>query len=191
MLNSQRLFFYCADEKGSPGAVRLCRYPLAGAKEIYELQSHAGTISKLSVCYDDNYVFSTGEDGSFVVYEVRDKDCKVKTEILDPSEEFLYAKSKLRTQKALLDELRNKNTEAKEKREKFALQSRLENDRTVAEWNRRIKERSEEAKKVMDKETDEIIKMEQEQARRLAALELEHRSKRESVERDYAEKILL
>jgi hypothetical protein len=45
-----------------------------------------GTISKLAVCYDDNSIFTAGEDGSFVVYEVKDKDCRIKTEILDPAE---------------------------------------------------------------------------------------------------------
>lgn len=43
----------------------------------------------------------------------------------------------------------------------------------------------------MDQQVEEIMRIEQEQQRRLAALELEHKNKRQSVERDYAEKMLL
>lgn len=67
----------------------------------------------------------------------------------------------------------------------------MENNKQIDEWEQRIKERSENEKRRMDVEMDEIVRIEQEQQRRLAALELEHKNKRESVERDYAEKILL
>ena len=97
-----------------PGCIRYCRYPLTGVKEIAEIQSHAGTIAKLAVCYDDNEIFTTGEDGSFVIYDIKDKDCKMKTEILDPAEEFLYSKKKLFDKKLELETLRNKNARAKE-----------------------------------------------------------------------------
>lgn len=35
---------------------------------------------------DDNYVFSVGEEGELIIYEVKEKDLKVKIEFPDYSE---------------------------------------------------------------------------------------------------------
>ena len=86
MLNSHKLFLYCTDEKNLPGTLRFCRFPFTASKELSEIQSHCGKITKLCVCYDDGLIYTAGEDGSLVIYEVKDKEVKIKLEILDSAE---------------------------------------------------------------------------------------------------------
>jgi hypothetical protein len=61
-------------------------------------------------------LFSAGEEGELVCYELRDKESKIKMEMPDLSEEFLYSKAKLIEHKNLLEDLKSKNADAKEKR---------------------------------------------------------------------------
>lgn len=86
---------YCTDEKEQLGAIRYCRYPLNLSKDIYEYQGHRSKITKLAITYDDNYIFSTGEDGSFICYDFKDNNSKTKLEMPDFSEEFYFSKFKL------------------------------------------------------------------------------------------------
>jgi WD40 repeat protein len=93
--NSKKVMIYCTDEKEQLGAIRYCRYPLNLSKDIYEYQGHRSKITKLAITYDDNYIFSTGEDGSFICYDFKDNNSKTKLEMPDFSEEFYFSKFKL------------------------------------------------------------------------------------------------
>ncbi len=42
--------------------------------EFYESKCHEGPVSRLRISYDDCLLFSTGEDGSLVVHDIRDKE---------------------------------------------------------------------------------------------------------------------
>lgn len=86
MLNSHKLFLYTTDDKSLPGSLRFSKYPFSTGKELAEIQSHHGRVTKLCICYDDGLIFTSGEDGSLVIYEVKDKDMKIKLEILDSAE---------------------------------------------------------------------------------------------------------
>ncbi len=101
--NSKKVFMYCTDEKDQPGSIRYCKYPLSLSKEIYEIQSHTKRINQMVISFDDNYIFSVGQEGQFICYEFKDKESKNKVEIPDLSEQFLYSKQKLIGQKKLLD----------------------------------------------------------------------------------------
>lgn len=56
----------------------------------------------------------------------------------------------------------------------------------ITELQEKIKERASYEKARMDKEVEEITRIEQDQQRKLSELEQQNKSKRESVERDYA-----
>jgi hypothetical protein len=111
------------------------------------------------VSFDDNCIFSVGEDGEFICYELKDKEVKNKVEMPDLSEEFLYSKQKLIGQKKLLEELKTQNFDAKEKRDKTMRESKAEHDRLINEWNFKISERERVEKDKYDKEVDEISRM--------------------------------
>ena len=59
------------------------------------------------------------------------------------------------------------------------------------EWRGKNKDREKVEEDKMEQLKKEMLQMEREQVKRLADLEQDHRTKREAVERDYAEKILL
>ena len=77
-LNSKKVMVYTTDEKDDLGSIRYNKYPLNLSKEIFEYQSHRCRITKLAVTHDDNYIFSTGEDGSFICYDFKDNNSKTK-----------------------------------------------------------------------------------------------------------------
>jgi WD40 repeat protein len=51
------------------------KYPLANEQcEYQEHQGHSGPITKLRVSYDDQFLFSTSEDGCLYIFKVSDKE---------------------------------------------------------------------------------------------------------------------
>jgi hypothetical protein len=54
-----------------PGALRISRYPFA--EEIIELQTHSKAITKIRVTFDDSFLFTVGEDGVLIIYQINDK----------------------------------------------------------------------------------------------------------------------
>jgi len=71
---SNQYFFFGTKEKGNPGSLRITRYPFT--EEIVEFQCHSQPVSCLKISFDDNYVFSAGEDGSLIIFEIKDKEAK-------------------------------------------------------------------------------------------------------------------
>ena len=49
----------------------MTRFPFGD--EIIDLQSHSKAIKKIRVTFDDSYVFTVGEDGLLIIYEIKDK----------------------------------------------------------------------------------------------------------------------
>ena len=48
------------------------RYPF-GDEEILDLQTHSKGIRKMRVTFDDSYIFTAGEDGMLIIFEIKDK----------------------------------------------------------------------------------------------------------------------
>lgn len=74
LTKSNKLFFFGTKEKDLPGSLRVTRYPFSEEGAL-EIQSHAKAISKVKVSFDDNFVFTTGEDGALIIYEIKDNAC--------------------------------------------------------------------------------------------------------------------
>ncbi len=59
---------------------------------------HIKGIKKIRITFDDSYIFTAGEDGLLIIYEIRDKEGKMKREKdgsgIHFSEEFLISKVK-------------------------------------------------------------------------------------------------
>ena len=71
MSNSGRMMFAATQS----GTLRSLKFPLpSDGSEFAEHQAHTGSISKLRLSYDDQYLFSAGEDGCLYVYKVTDKE---------------------------------------------------------------------------------------------------------------------
>ena len=44
---------------------------------------HSKGIKKIRITFDDSYIFTAGEDGLLIIYEIRDKEGKMKREKVD------------------------------------------------------------------------------------------------------------
>ena len=93
-----------------PGCLRVAKYPFTG-EEILELQTHGKGIKKIKITFDDQYIFTAGEDGMLIIYEIRDKEGKIKRDKegsgIHFSEEFLISKLKYLKKMRNIDELQN------------------------------------------------------------------------------------
>lgn len=90
------------------GAVRTYKFPLTG--EFTEVKTHAGPVARLKVAFDDSHLFSVGEDGALMAYDVRDKDpakatARREQERLPWAEEVLVTRSELEDKKTRMVEL--------------------------------------------------------------------------------------
>jgi hypothetical protein len=58
----------------------MTRFPFGD--EIIDLQSHSKAIKKIRVTFDDSYVFTVGEDGLLIIYEIKDKVINISSFII-------------------------------------------------------------------------------------------------------------
>ena len=72
---SGKILFAGIGEPERPGAVRCYKFsPLTG--DYSEYQAHSLPIERMRVSADDCYLFSVGEDGCVVIYEIKDKEIR-------------------------------------------------------------------------------------------------------------------
>ncbi|KAJ3190576.1 Cilia- and flagella-associated protein 57 [Irineochytrium annulatum] len=98
------------------GSVRSMKYPLGNEPgEYQEHQGHSGPITKLRVSYDDQYLFSSSEDGCLYVFKISDKEgrgLKRDREIVY-ADEILVTKSDLEEKNQMMAELKTRVEELK------------------------------------------------------------------------------
>ena len=70
------MFFFATDEGDNSGSIRTIQYPFKG--DISELFTHYGGITRLKVSFDDNYLFTAGQDGTIIIYENNYKKTKIQ-----------------------------------------------------------------------------------------------------------------
>lgn len=84
------------------GRIRSMRFPLGsssqGELDYQEHQGHSSVITKLRVSYDDQYLFSTSEDGCLYVFKISDKDSRAAA-----PREIVYADEVLSVSNCLAD----------------------------------------------------------------------------------------
>ncbi|KAJ3114298.1 Cilia- and flagella-associated protein 57 [Phlyctochytrium bullatum] len=100
----------------SSGQIRSLKFPLTGDPEDFqEHQAHSGSISKLRISYDDQYLFSVAEDGCIYVYKISDKDERTmkRDRSLQFADEILITKSDLEEKTVMMSELQRSLEELK------------------------------------------------------------------------------
>jgi WD40 repeat protein len=60
------------------GAVRALRFPLGNHYDFQDYQAHSGPITKLKISFDDQYLFTAGEDGCIFKFQIADKEATSK-----------------------------------------------------------------------------------------------------------------
>eukprot|EP00744_Colponema_vietnamica_P001225 GILI01002055.1.p1 GENE.GILI01002055.1~~GILI01002055.1.p1 ORF type:complete len:1251 (-),score=376.19 GILI01002055.1:222-3974(-) len=109
--NSQRMLIAGTAEPERPGSIRVYKFPLTG--DYVEYQCHSAPVSRLRISFDDNYLFSVGEDSCLYIFDVREKEGRVaarkeKEGQLPWAEEILVTRSDLEERNQVLQELKNK-----------------------------------------------------------------------------------
>ncbi|XP_071420692.1 cilia- and flagella-associated protein 57 isoform X1 [Pithys albifrons albifrons] len=89
----------------SLGTIRAMKYPLTLTRDFKEYQAHAGTVTKMSVTSDDQFLLTASEDGCIFIWKVYDKEGGVlKGKEVQCSEEVLIMRSDIEEKsQAILD----------------------------------------------------------------------------------------
>ena len=104
----------------SRGDLRVFKYPFAveskdSSAEYIDLSYHSAPITHLKTSFDDQFLFTCGEDGCVWIYRLVDKDGHVARRDKDWtfSDEILVTKSDLRDNYRVMNELRERVDELK------------------------------------------------------------------------------
>ncbi len=103
--DSKELFIMGTRDRNS-GSIRISTYPFQ-QEGVIELQMHSAPVARLAVTHDHKYLFSAGEDGVLIIYELKDR-VGLKKEQQQPmafSEEFFVQRSKYYQQIQLIEKL--------------------------------------------------------------------------------------
>ena len=94
---SQKFMFAGVGEEGKPGAIHIYKLPL---DKITEVQAHAKGIERMRLSFDNNYLFTGGQDGALIIHDVKDRDPRGgkrdrEGTMLNPSDEILTKREEL------------------------------------------------------------------------------------------------
>lgn len=96
LMHGGRAFFAGIAEDDKPGSIQVLKYPFEPHK-CFEVQAHSLPIERLRLSFDNQVLFSSGQDGLFCIFDVKDKDPKGKKDKdniqITYSEEILIQKS--------------------------------------------------------------------------------------------------
>ncbi|KAH9271594.1 hypothetical protein BASA83_006204 [Batrachochytrium salamandrivorans] len=110
--NSGRMMFVGT----TTGAIRAMRFPFGDQFDYQEHQAHSAPITKLRVSYDDQFLFSTSEDGCVYMFRIADKDERGGLR-RDPvtifADEILITKSDMEEKTVIMAELQRNLDELK------------------------------------------------------------------------------
>ena len=98
------------------GAIRSMKSPFGTDAGVFqEHAAHSGPITRLRVSYDENFLFSVGEDGCFFIFKIYDKDNKIQKREREMvfADEILVTKSDLEEKNSMMGELKTRVEELK------------------------------------------------------------------------------
>lgn len=76
--SNKLLFGGICDESRSAGAIRCYPLPLTHGKHAdYQAHDERG-IEKMRITQDDKFIITAGRDGCVMIFEIKDKDAKIK-----------------------------------------------------------------------------------------------------------------
>lgn len=102
---SAKALFAGIAEHDAPGPIRCYNFPLDN--EYVEYQAHSAPVSRIRITYDDQYLFSTGDDGCLVIFDIKKKQItkRDKDGALGYADEILVTRAFLDEKQAALLEL--------------------------------------------------------------------------------------
>jgi len=125
LANSAKSLFAAVAEPDAPAPIRCYKFPLDGYWTEYS--AHAAPATRIRITFDDYFLFSTAEDGTLFVFDVKRKDRNVskrdKESALPPADEILVTRTFLDDKQAQLVEFERQVDELSNQQE-FQLRHR-------------------------------------------------------------------
>ena len=200
---SKNYMFMGTEGPTNPGMIRCYKYPFQQAG-VAQIQTHSIGVIKIIISNDDSYLFSIGEDCNLIVYELKDKDSKVKRDKesfgMLMSEEYLYDRDKYKRKQKTIEALNQKVKEMEadiDYRNKTATQLKLdkigklegEREQQLSVNEQKMATISEEISE-MEEQYDSLLEtVRQRHEEKKMALEMEHKTKLVSEVKKYEDKL--
>ena len=88
----------------SSGTLRSFKFPLTHPGEWSEYQGHSGSISKMKITFDDQFMVTVSEDSTIIIWKIQDKEGRgvKRDKEVGYAEEILITKSDLEEKVCLL-----------------------------------------------------------------------------------------
>jgi hypothetical protein len=176
-------------DNDKPGSIQVIRFPF---ERIFEIQAHSLPIEKLRLSFDNQFLYSAGQDGMFGIFHVIDKDQVKKDKEytqLQVSEEILIEKSEQDKKKAEIEHLQNQIEIEKQKKETTQQNEIEKKQKKIADITREIEDQMQENeiryKKLQENKNDmELVYRE-----RINAMTQAHLKDMEDRKKDYGDKM--
>jgi len=112
MTKNQKALFVGTAEKDAPGWIQIYKISF---EKICDVQAHSKPVERMKLSHCNKYMFSTGEDGWLIIYDVNDRDIKdLKREIALPySDQVLALPTQLEEYKSMKDQKQAENNTLK------------------------------------------------------------------------------
>eukprot|EP00357_Protocruzia_adherens_P031581 CAMPEP_0115039386 /NCGR_PEP_ID=MMETSP0216-20121206/43998_1 /TAXON_ID=223996 /ORGANISM="Protocruzia adherens, Strain Boccale" /LENGTH=1374 /DNA_ID=CAMNT_0002420017 /DNA_START=19 /DNA_END=4143 /DNA_ORIENTATION=- len=192
MAQSQKMVFAAMAEPDRPGSIRVYRYPLTG--EYYEYQAHSAPIERIALTYDDQYMFSVGQDGVLIMHDIKDKEGRgpkrekeatplaFSDEFLVPKHKLDQASNEILSLKNELDNLNRQNDHG------FAVLTK-EKDAIIVKLQEDIRANNEQDKIKYERLRDEKHELELTYKEKMRKMNEDHDKAVGKTEKDYAQRI--
>jgi len=182
--HSQRLLFAGCEN----GAIRAYRFPITG--EYHEYPAHIGRVTRVRVAVDDSYLFTTGEDGSLMMFDIRDKDSRRDKKEPTFSEEILVSKADLEEKTQLTAELEGRVKDLVSQNEyQLKIMEKTHEDQTK-EMNLKFQQELEKENNKYEYLQTEKNEMEMDFEEKLRHQEERHTAAMQELEQTYTQKIM-
>ncbi|XP_024126534.1 cilia- and flagella-associated protein 57 isoform X2 [Oryzias melastigma] len=177
----------------SSGAIRAIKYPLPSQRDWFQQRAHSGTITKMVITYDDQFLLSVSEDNCLLVSKIIDKDGRG----LKSNRQIVHAEEILVT-KAELEEKNQSMMELKMRLEELQMEHEYRLRLKDVNYNEKIKELSDKFQKEIKslKTTQQAMTVEMETCKRdgeknSADLAKTHVKQLKDLERSFNQKLIL
>ena len=182
-------------DEDTTGNIISYSYPLQkGEPETTSYAAVSNGVSKMILSHDNTQLFVSGNDGSVVVYEVRDKDGRIPfreaSAKMPWSDEVLVTRSDLEDMASAIAELEETQEEMQSNNEYALRMKEIAFQEDMKKLTERYSTELEQEKQQYELLQEEKMDLEREFSESIAALEVSHRSEKQKREGLYQEKIM-
>mmetsp|Transcript_9007 Transcript_9007/g.25093 ORF Transcript_9007/g.25093 Transcript_9007/m.25093 type:complete len:1245 (-) Transcript_9007:111-3845(-) len=192
LATSARALFAGVAEPDLPGPLRCYSFPLEG--DYAEYQAHSAPVSRIRITHDDQYVFSSGDDGCLCIFDVRRKAPSSKRDkdgALGFADEILVTRTFLDDKQAALLDL-ERQVEELTSRIDFQLRHRDSyHKEKMAELQEKYSEEIETERRKFEVLRDEKADSELKYEQNIRTLEDTHAQQTQELEQSFQRKMLV